>query len=182
MEKKRTIHNNKGFSLVEMLIVIALLSILVSIAIMSYSTVTNAQLSEAARTYESAINTAIAQSMAKGSEAGKLTIGMENGELYYMIGDTATAPKEEICDARFSPQYIMGNVAGYTPSTGAPLGIPITNGSVYTIYFNSNGTVDTARSTAGGMSRLTFSYNNRVIEVFLYLETGKHDVIMHYTY
>ncbi|MBQ8262106.1 MAG: prepilin-type N-terminal cleavage/methylation domain-containing protein [Lachnospiraceae bacterium] len=180
MEKKRTIHNNKGFSLVEMLIVVALLSILISIAIMSYSTVTNAQLSEAARTYEAAINTAIAQSMAKGSEAGKLTIGMENGELYYMIGDTATAPKEEICDARFTPRYIMGSTGGYTPGTGAPLGIPFADGCEYTIYFNSNGTVDTVNSTSGGISRLTFSFNNRVIEVFLYLETGKHDVIMHY--
>ena len=180
MEKKKVLHNNNGFSLVEMLIVIALMAILLGLAALSYSTVMNAQLSEAARTYESAINNAIAQSMAKGSEAGKLTIGMENSELYYMIGDTATAPRERICSVRFDPRYIMGNTAGYTPGTGAPLGIPISEGSVFTIYFNSNGTVDTARSTSGGMSRLTFSYGSRVIEVFLYLETGKHDVIMHY--
>ena len=167
------IKKNSGFSLVEVLIVIVIMIILASLAALSYKTVMNAQVSEAAHTLDSAINTAIAQTMAKGEEAGRLTIYFEDDVMYYTIGDPATATKERICGANIDVYFVTSE--GYDVRPGTHFA---SNGS-FSITFNSNGTFKES-STGYQYTKFTFNYDNRYVEVILYVETGKHEVNMYY--
>ena len=78
--------NNKGFSYVELILVLAIMAIMVGMIGLSYSLVTRNNVTKAAAKMESVFNTARITSLSKGSEEGALNIKQENGIIYYGIG------------------------------------------------------------------------------------------------
>lgn len=132
---------NKGFSYVELLIVISIIAVMAAMAVITMSLVNRNSVTKAATKLESAFNKAKTVSMAQGTEKGKLTIFKENNAYYYTIGDKDTVEKNKICTGRV--QLVVSVSGGnseitevvykYKPATGGFLSCPssqieVTNG------------------------------------------------------
>lgn len=172
---KKCLKNNSGFSLLEIIVVLAIIMILTASATLSIAYVNNANVSKAANTLDAAINTAKSRSMAMGPDLGELILSTNNGKLYYRIGDTGE--RVMICNKEISvytavtSTYTMGNVGygGAIDTTGS--------GDIAKIRFTTSGTVDEA-NCSGYFTKFRFERGKRNVEVILYKETGKHTVNM----
>lgn len=164
--------DNSGFTLMELLIVIAISAILLTIVTIAYSVVHNADVSRAARNFDAVLARARTESMAKGTDAGQLNLYMENGVLYYWLGvDPAGADnKEEICNA-------MIDVELHVKDGNVPLSLgDFPEGAVWTVRFATTGFLDTNQTNINGfrIASLWFSRGNRMVATNLY-STGKTD-------
>lgn len=162
--KQRGIWNdNSGFSLVELMVVLAVTAIMVSLVTITIAVVNNSNVNKAASNFSAVLNRARTESMAKGTEAGRLTLTMENGRLYYQIGDPLSAVKEEICSSLIAVQISDGSgVYDYTDA------------KVITIRFNTSGMV---AADSDPLVSLIFSRGNRRVQTTLYI-TGKNATSM----
>lgn len=166
--RKELWHDNSGFTLLELLIVMAISIVLLSLVTVTIAVVNNADANKAARTFSTVIARARAESMAKGTDAGQLTITMEGGRLLYQLGDPATAPKEEISSAMIGVEVV------YNDSTDAAIaGTTLTDGFTYTIRFSTSGLVERPAG-ADILTKLIFSRGNRRVSTVLY-STGKNE-------
>ena len=117
---KKIFRSNKGFSLLELLIVITISMILVGGAAIGINLLHNANVNSAADRLKSAFNSARSISMAKGQNAGALTFRRVGESLYVYIGDpvygrgdtVTTSEMELICTGALSAHIgvsILGN-------------------------------------------------------------------------
>ena len=127
--------NNKGFSYVELILVLAIMAIMIAMIGISYGLVTRNNVSKACAKMESVFNTARITSLSKGSEQGALNLKQENGIIYYGIGKYDPDPDVSTVEwVKFaqSPVYVtLSNGGGnvdlgstvvtykYNPSSGA---------------------------------------------------------------
>lgn len=161
--RDKIVRNNTGFTLMEMLVVMAISAILIGMVTVTIAVVNNADASKAARALNAAIGQARTESMSKGTDAGQLTLSMVDGALYYQIGDTTTAPMILISSRLIGVEAVYDDTA---PTTGSPL-----TGTV-TVRFSTSGFQETEPS--GNLSKIIFSRGTRRVETVLYL-TGKHE-------
>lgn len=167
MEKKKyhrksILGSNKGFSLIELIVVIAIMAVATGLVTITYSLVHNANVSKAANALDTAFNKARIQAMAKGTAAGQLTVWIDGGVMYYTIGDpdtetlTPTAVNSAVIDISYSLDGVNWN-----------------NGDMADVVyrFNSAGMVI---SPSGLPQEFAFSRGTRRVDVIFYLETGKH--------
>ena len=173
MKKNR----NKGFTLIELLIVMLISLLLVTMVLLSYNVVNNANVQKSARRFETIVKTARVQSMAKGTAAGRITLTLENGNLYAVVGDPATATsKELICNGGVKVRA-MACTTDYTlrPTVNQldTNSIPATS----TISFNTNGTRRGIDDTTV-YNKFIFHRGSRSFEVIRYDQTGAVEVNM----
>lgn len=161
--RDKIVRNNTGFTLMEMLVVMAISAILIGMVTVTIAVVNNADASKAARALNAAIGQARTESMAKGTDAGQLTLSMVDGALYYQIGDTTTAPMILISSRMIGVEAVYDNTV---QTTGSPFVGPVT------VKFSTSGFQETEPS--GNLSKIIFSRGNRRVETVLYL-TGKHE-------
>lgn len=171
MEKKKyhrksILGSNKGFSLIELIVVIAIMAVAIGLVTITYSIVNNANVSKAANTLDTAFNKARIQSMAKGTDAGQLTVWVSYGVLYYTIGDPAVE----------TPTAVNSNVIdiSYTDTNGTTFG-HVDFMPAVTYRFNSAGMVMTSGYS---VRQFEFSHDTRKVDVIFYLETGKHTTVL----
>ncbi|MBP3297944.1 MAG: prepilin-type N-terminal cleavage/methylation domain-containing protein [Lachnospiraceae bacterium] len=169
--KKRM--GNKGFTLIELLLVMVISLLILAMIMLSYNVVNNANATKAARRLESVIRTARTQSMAKGTDAGLLTLTVMHGNLYAQIGDPATADMQLICNSGVT---VIGrfnvDISDYAARTG-------TGFSNATIAFNTNGTVRQYGTPKTTMNQFQLNRGNRSFDVRLYNETGALETEMY---
>lgn len=159
--RKSILSSNKGFSLVELLVVVAIMAVATGLVSITYTLITNANVSKAANTLDTAFNKARVESMAKGPDAGQLTVWSTSGILYYTIGDPATETPIAVNNASTDFWCHVGGSI-YPPNTDIP---PM-------IYrFNSAGIV---MPSSWISDYYEFSNGNRRVDVIFYLDTGKH--------
>ena len=174
----KRIRNNKGFTLAEMLIVMVITMILISILLVSFNTINNANLRKSARRLENVIRLARTKSMAKGTAAGKLYLYEQNGNLYARIGDTDQP--ELICNggitvwAAATNNYSLRPAQYNTPDLGF--------GSVggypgKTISFSTSGVVQTFSADPVVNKFIMFKGTTKY-EIILYRETGSVETRM----
>jgi len=161
----KNIKSNKGFTLFELIVVMAIGVILTGILAISINYVHNANVTAAANKLDAAINTARVKSMTQGPDAGELTIYVDNGILYAQIG---TGAPEVISKSPVVASYYSGNSEPGTAGTY--------QGSIVTITlrFNSAGSVIESEST--NVSKFDFTKGDKHAQVILVPETGKHGV------
>lgn len=90
--------NNKGISIIELIIVIAILAIMVGVSTVSMRVVSNKNVEKAARTFEKCIDQARVVSMAKGRHTGRMLLAVTtNNELVCGInGQIVTICDEDL--------------------------------------------------------------------------------------
>ncbi len=163
-QNKSILVSNKGFSLIELIVVVAIMAVAVGLVTITYTLVHNANVAEAANTLDTAFNKARIQSMAKGTDAGQLTVWMTDGVMYYTIGDSAvetpTAVNSSVIDVSYS----------YYPAAWVN-----TESMPTAVYrFNSAGMVIQPDGADEVPTEYRFTYGTRRVNVIFYLDTGKH--------
>ena len=83
--------NNKGFSYVELILVMAIMAIMIGVVTISVGTVSRANINRGAEKLESHLERARSNSMARGTDRGTFVLKCENGGYYAYIGDPASA-------------------------------------------------------------------------------------------
>ncbi len=159
-------NNNKGFSYVELILVLAIMSLMIAMIGLSYGLVTRNNVTKAAAKMESLFNTARITSLSKGSEAGALNFRAENGIIYYGIGKYDADPDHnEVEWVKFaqSPVYVTLSNSGGNVDLGT---------SVVTFKYNPS----SGAFKACPYSSLILSNGRTSSTLVLYSNTGKCEV------
>ncbi|MBO6297259.1 MAG: type II secretion system protein [Lachnospiraceae bacterium] len=164
--------NNKGFTLVEMMIVLGISAIVLTIVLFSYNVINNANVQKSARRLENVIRIARTRCMTKGTKLGELKLYEQNGNIYAVIGNDAlpelicnsgvTMKSAAIADYGIKPEVIEASAVSIPPYPGISL------------KFNSSGTVQTYAGTPNNVFLL--HNGGRNYEVLVYSETGSIEV------
>ncbi len=132
--------NNRGFSYVEMIIVLAILAIMVAMVTITIGTNNRNNVSRASEKLESLVNKARINALTKGTSNGYLNLAIVDGSVYAYVGEALPADQpsavkshvlngkvvsgEKICSANLSIQ-LNGTVSdtavnriGFLQSTG----------------------------------------------------------------
>jgi len=156
-------NNNKGFSYVELILVLAIMAIMVAMIGISYGLVTRNNVTKAAAKMESLFNTARITSLSKGSEAGALNLKAENGKIYYGIGkydpDTTLNQVEWVKFAQ-TPVYVTLSDGSSNTDLGS---------SVITYKYNPS----SGAFKACPYGKVIFSNGNTESTLVLFSATGK---------
>ncbi len=163
---------NKGFTLVEMMVVIAIAALLTVAAGFSYSIVSNADVRKAAETLATSIREARTVCMSNGMEAGTICIYKENGSLYAQIGGV-DGEITKICNSLVDVEVMYTN--DYTVQTGGNL---MADGDKTELAFTASGVLKTAGYGVDVFPNNKFflTRGKKKYEVFVYIETGKIQV------
>ena len=165
--------DNKGFTLFEMMMVLALSAIVIGMAGLSISAVNRANVSKAANKYLAAVELARNISMAQGDAAGTLHIVKEGGQLKYYIGPDSTKKEVIATPAVKVSTTITNALFQAAPSDSSVLA----NGTSLEWHFNTAGMVKS------GSPMLLFTFWNngkKVVSTYLYNATGKTDSVTYY--
>lgn len=143
----RFLKNNKGFSLAEMLVVIAIMAILTGGAVASISIVNNANVNKAAKALDDAFSKARSNGMARGSSY-TFELSMIGNDLYANSGG--------------STEKISGG------------GVSVTLPASTSYTFTADGGV---LGTSGSVSEnVIFTHGDRSAVFWFYSITGEHGV------
>ncbi len=155
--------DNKGFSYVELILVLAIMALMVAMIGISYGLVTRNNVTKACAKMESVFNTARITSLSKGSEEGALNIKQEGGVIYYGIGKYDSDPDVSTVEwVKFaqSPVYITLSDGGGNVDLGS---------SVVTFKFNPS----SGAFKACPYNKLIFSNGRTESTLVLFKATGK---------
>ena len=159
--------NNKGFSYVEMLMVLAIMAIMIGLVTISVGLIGRTTVSRIADKMESLCNQARTNALTKGSDQGYLNIAQIGGNVYAYVGemiaddnaDAVRSKGDKICTAEYE---IMTNFVGLGSTS---------DGQVHRVaYKQSTGGV------IGGLSGriIVKKKNTTKVESFgIYGQTGK---------
>ena len=157
--------NNKGFSYIELILVLAIMSLMVGMIGLSYGLVTRNNVSKAAAKMESAFNTARITSLSKGSEQGALNIMQEDGIVYYCIG-------------KFDPED--PNCPSWIKIAQAPVYVTLSNGGTHAdlpdgsiLVFKYNPSSGAFKSDSFPSNKIIFSNGSKESTLTLFKATGK---------
>ena len=89
LKSKKAYSNNSGFSYVEMIIALAILSIMVAMITISIGTVHRNTVSRTSEKLESMVNSARTKALTRGSKEGYLCIAPIDGKIYTFVGDVS---------------------------------------------------------------------------------------------
>ncbi|MBR3306869.1 MAG: prepilin-type N-terminal cleavage/methylation domain-containing protein [Lachnospiraceae bacterium] len=156
--------DDKGVTLIEVLIVMAISAILLGTVAISYGLISNANVKKAATRLSNTIRAARTQSMSMGMERGRLRLYEQHGKVYAQIGDGAPELMVDsaiTCTAKYS--------ADYNDRTGA-----VSLATPAELRFTSGGMLKTAGLGGGAYPDNMFLLSNgkKNMQVLVYLETG----------
>ncbi|MCR5390247.1 MAG: prepilin-type N-terminal cleavage/methylation domain-containing protein [Lachnospiraceae bacterium] len=174
MKKK----NRKGFSLVEVLVVMSIMMVLGAVAGLSISIVNNSNVSKAAKSLDSYFNDARIQGMARGTSNGMLRLQVANGgQLYGYIGTPAPAALDDW--EKLTGSAVKVGYKAYATGTNiealATSCPELNDGDHHEITFAPSGRAQSASGTDLTQIQVyTFTKGKRVCMFYFYPETGKH--------
>ncbi len=164
--------NNKGFSYVELIIVLAILAVLIGMVSISMGLISRTNVAKAADKLENTLNQARTTAMARGSSQGSIKIRCGNdGWYYYSVGNG-----EEV--KLVSTQATIS--LSYTDTSGGSASVvtsELTSGGAVTISFNqSTGAFNTIPGTTYYWENIKIQNGDKVAEIKLYPHTGKCEI------
>ncbi|MBR6255739.1 MAG: hypothetical protein IKR23_00045 [Lachnospiraceae bacterium] len=167
---KRLKNNNKGLSVLELLLVMAITVLLLSMVLISYNLINRADVKKSARRLESAIKTARVTTMSKGTKAGTLDLVFDGGNMYAVIDgagsrDLITGGGVTVYAVEKTDDY------SYVPGPGEEFG-----GGKITFETNGimrmSGVDDTGADNGTTHNIFSFKKGEKVFSVTVYKETG----------
>ncbi len=160
--RKRKLIGNKGFTLVELIIVLALSALIVVFMLFSYSLITNNSVTKSAKRLENVLRQAKTNAMSKGQAAGVIKLDVDGGVCYAIIGEGSAAE-----------ETVMISGSGVVVNSGldtAPAVSDTSNGA--TIVFNTNGRLKMAGDVRTTGNYFVLSSGTKMYKVVVYKETG----------
>lgn len=165
--------NNKGFSYVELLLVLAIIAIMMGIMALSMSLIGRTNVNKGCDNLNNAMNQARTASMAKGRINGAITISCQDGKYYYYIGKAGTAESESQ-KVKFASQPV--NV-GYTLKSKSGVVKSLNDGDNIVIRYNqSTGAFEMATPVGDYVETIVFSNGDKSATIKCYIATGKTEI------
>ena len=160
MEKiKKQLNSNKGMSILELLLVIMISLLILTLLLISYNVVNNANVTKAAKRMENILKTTKVAAMARGQDAGVVQFTVENGRVFAVTAPgTADEQKELICNAN----VVLSVGTGAVPAIG-------TESVPATVAFNTNGRIRASKTTG---DYFLLSKGEKVFKIVVYKATG----------
>ncbi len=169
-------NNNKGFSLVELLVVVAILSVLAVGTTLSYRAVRSADVRKAASTFEEMMKSVRTECMGK-AETHYLYVYKESDGYYYVISSTKSSSLTQI-KSMSGVQKLCAKSIDISCETESGSD-SITTGTYVTIYFEKGtGKVKySCNGTDGGnLTGVVVKRGSKTSNVIVAYETGKTSV------
>lgn len=164
--------NNKGFSYVELVLVLGIIAIMMGIMALSMSLIGRTNVNKGCDNLNSAMNQARTTSMARGRVNGQITISCQGGKYYYYIGKPGTteSDKEKVKFASLPVKisYSLRSNPGVLESLDEGESISIR-------YDQSTGAF--GMSSAGDfVDNIVFSNDDQMATIICYIPTGKTEI------
>lgn len=162
--------NNGGFSLVELIVVIAISVVLIGAATISIRSVMGVEVKQCARNIESIINKTRVTTMGKSSAVLEIKKESSDGAYYYILtetdgkGNTKTS-KEKIGKSRIDVYYSMKD--DYSDKTQLSVSDKIV------LQFDRSSGAQKPDANGKCCSRIWIQKNNTEKVITIYKETGK---------
>lgn len=178
--------NNKGFSLLELMVVVAIMAILTGITTITYRTVNNSNVNKAASVVDDYLSLAREKAKTVSAYEWNMTISVGDKEtLVSYVKKTMTpsgAVKEDIMDSKSLPKNVKFRIIDDAGSeiklegTVSRISIAFNSltGSVSKVYFSDGSSIDIKDKS---YCDITAYYKNKSRSVRLYFVTGKHSQI-----
>ncbi|MBP5608164.1 MAG: prepilin-type N-terminal cleavage/methylation domain-containing protein [Lachnospiraceae bacterium] len=161
---KRIKKDNKGISILELLLVMVITMIILAMILVSYNLINRADVTKSARRLENAIKTARVASMSKGRNAGKLQLIMDGGNLYASIEGAGS--RDLIAGGGVFVDAVKSETYGITPADAFGGGLVMFETSG---ILRMNGVDDTDRTSH---NIFALRKGNKCYVVTIYAETG----------
>lgn len=160
--------NQKGFSFVEMILVIAIVAILTGVAGISIGLIARSNVNRTVQKLDSAFSQARTQSMAKGNLRGQLYLTYENDKVYCYVG-SGDAPDRNTKKIEIAASPVQVSVF-----SGANETILSPSDNQIVIEFNqSSGAINTDVSS---YDKIKISNARHTMYLQIYSVTGKHKI------
>ena len=160
--------NNKGFSYIELILVIAIAAILMGLVGLTIGLVSRTNVNKAADKLYTTLNQARATSMGRGNST-EIEIYCKDGEYYYFVGDPAKDDKDELSVSFISKPAVVSYInAGDTDATAIGEG-----GSLKLKYDKASG----AFASSVSCEYIIISNGDKEAKIRLYHATGKCDFV-----
>ena len=167
MRLKRTFKENKGVTIMELLLVIGISLMILVFLLISYNVVNNSNTTKAAKRLETVLKNAKVLAMSRGQAAGVVNINVENGRVFAVSAPgTAHEKKELICNANVILSVGTGGVA---PAIG-------NESQNATVAFNTNGRLRKSITTG---DFFILSKGNKMFKVVVYKDTGAIECVLY---
>lgn len=175
MKNSKNLHNDKGFTLLELLIVLTISAIMVLFIGLTLGMINGANVNKAAKSCEQALVQGRVQTMAKGPSTNKVYLWVENGRSYVKVGDDGE--KEQLCDDRVTTKFVKVNtVDNSVVATKTFVGFSESEATALCFVFNNVGAINKAETTVGDYNGVQFERGTRHTVVYICPETGKTGV------
>lgn len=159
---------NKGFSYIELIIVLAIMAIMIGLVSITIGTVTRANVNRGAEKLVSTLNLSRSTSMSHGSADGLLEITFDGNRYYYQIGGTG-----ERVDFLASPSTVTYTLEG---DATTQIGIPV-GATLRIAYRPSTGSQMPWAYGTSMVETITLSNGDKTAVIKLYPETGKSELL-----
>lgn len=166
--------NNKGFSYVELILVIAIMAILIGVASLSIGLVSRANINRGVEKVGSSLNQARNSAMAKGYLKGTLEITQVGDTYYYFVGDANSTNKDDIKEVLVSSPATVGY---YIKVDGAETLIPVTESNPLVIQYNQSTGSFRAMADGNYCTGIVLANGDKEAVIRLYPETGKSELL-----
>ena len=166
---KKLKKNDKGMSVIELLLVFSLAAMILVFALVSYNVVIRSSVTQSVKRLETILKTSRVVAMGKGQRAGTVEIVPEGSNVYakYNWNDITAQyeSKELICNGA----VVLS--AGYSDDLSTPptIGTSSVGGKV---VFNTNGKLKLYGSDATTTNYFIISRGEKIYRVIIYSETG----------
>lgn len=192
MEIKKRKLNNEGASLLEFIVVLAIMIVVIGVVVTGISIVTHSYARKAASGFIDMLSTARTRSMSVAAEEWNMEIEYTSGGDYICrvnkvtqetlpdgtVESTSSVVQEEIFNGDL--QMTFTNITG---ATETPVEIDSSTNKLKIVFSGSLGSVsnvyldDNSISPLGDMARITIASGNYEKNIELYYTTGKYEAL-----
>ena len=168
---------NKGFSLVEMMVTIAIIGVLLAVITPSLFTLFSSSTRGCATNLASLLSRCQTYAMGRSEEVVVKVYKDDDGKIWgeYIEGTNRVGQPEQLGDSRVELTVTPPNSAAYSPTKTNPLYISFHRATGGLSLFGSD-PVDYFTPAAGQIARIDITSSGKPYEVLIYATTGKHEV------
>lgn len=166
--------NNKGFSYVEMILVIAIMAILIGVMSLSIGLVSRANVNRGIEKVGSSLNQARNSAMAKGYLKGTFEITKVGDTYYYFVGDANSTNKDDLKEVLISAPATVGY---YVIIDGSETYVAVTSANPLKIQYNQSTGAFRAMADGNYCTGIVLANGDKEAVIRLYPDTGKSELV-----